>query len=85
MASHNLVRTDSYTRLRSVMEQVIFEDETTLPLFIKPKNGKDSAEFLIQWIGDNKELVKQKILEYGACNRATVQFGNALLCRCSNV
>jgi len=50
------------------MDQVISElreDGTTLPLFIKPKNGQDSAEFIIQWIGDNKELLRQKILEYG--------------------
>lgn len=50
------------------MDQVITElggNGITLPLFIKPKNGQDSAEFLIQWIGDNKELLKQKILEYG--------------------
>lgn len=52
------------------MDKVISEfrkDETTLPLFIKPKNGQDSAEFLIQWIEDNKELLKQKILKYGRC------------------
>ena len=50
------------------MDQVICEfreDGITLPLFIKPKNGQDSVEFLIQWIGENKELLKQKILEYG--------------------
>ena len=41
------------------------EEGTTLPLFIKPKNGQDSAEFIIQWIGENKELLRQKILEYG--------------------
>ena len=40
------------------------EDEVTLPLFIKSKNGEDSVEFLIQWIEENKELLKQKILEY---------------------
>lgn len=49
------------------MDQVICEDGVTLPLFIKPKNGQDSVEFLIQWIGENKELLKQKILEYGTC------------------
>ena len=41
------------------------EDGITLPLFIKPKNGEDSVAFLIQWIGENKELLKQKILEHG--------------------
>jgi len=41
------------------------EDGKTLPLFIKPKNGQDSVEFLIEWIGENKELLKQKMLEYG--------------------
>jgi len=54
----------------TIMDQVnceFREDGTTLPLFIKPKNGQDSAKFLIQWIGDNKELLKQKILEYGRC------------------
>ena len=53
------------------MDQVISElqeDGTTLPLFIKPKNGQNSAEFLIRWIGNNKELLKQNILEYGTCN-----------------
>ena len=52
------------------MDQVFTElrnDGTTLPLFIKPKNGQDSAEFIIQWIGENKELLKQKILEHGGC------------------
>ena len=50
------------------MDQVVCEfreEGTTLPLFIKPKNGQDSAEFIIQWIGENKELLRQKILEYG--------------------
>ena len=50
------------------MDQVICEfqeDGVTLPLFIKPKSEQDSVEFLIQWIGENKELLKQKILEYG--------------------
>ena len=65
------------------MDQVISElreDGTTLPLFIKPKNGQDSAEFIIQWIGENKELLRQKILEYGmlvgalsACSQEVIQ------------
>ena len=58
------------------MDQVICEfreDGITLPLFIKPKNGQDSIEFLIQWIGENKELLKQKILEYGKASVRLVE------------
>ena len=54
--------------LKTTMEKVtceLGENGVTLPLFIRPKNGQDSAEFLIQWVGENKELLKQKILEYG--------------------
>jgi len=47
------------------MDKVTFDDGESLPLFIKPKNGQDSAEFLVNWIGDNKELLRKKILEYG--------------------
>ena len=72
------------------MDQVISEfqeDGTTLPLFIKPKNGQDSAEFLIQWIGSNKELLKQKIIEYGTwSSRWSFSCGVDILhCRCGNV
>jgi len=62
------------------MDQVFTElrnDGTTLPLFIKPKNGQDSAEFIIQWIGENKELLKQKILEHGGCLTKLVRLSNS--------
>ena len=70
------------------MDQVVTElqeDGTTLPLFIKPKDGQDSAEFLIQWIGNNKELLKQKILEYGKRSGAIRYVISILHCRRGDV
>jgi len=55
--------------MNKVEDEVIFDDGETLPLFIRPKNAQDSAEFLVNWIGDNKELLRKKILEYGIVKR----------------
>lgn len=47
------------------MDQVVFDDGDVLPLFITPKNGQDSAEFLTKWIQENQELLRKKMLEHG--------------------
>ena len=43
------------------------EDGETLPLIIRPRSGGNntSADFLREWVRDNKKLVEQKMLEHG--------------------
>ena len=43
----------------------VFDDSEPLPLIIRPKDGKDSLEFLQAWISRNTRWLDQKILEHG--------------------
>ena len=45
------------------------EDGEPLPLIVRPKDGKDSFEFLRSWVAENKEWIDRKLLEHGGlCN-----------------
>ncbi len=41
------------------------EDGESAPLFVRPKDGNDSLDFLMTWIGNNKEWIDGKLLEHG--------------------
>ena len=41
------------------------EDGEPLPLIVRPKDGKDSFEFLKSWVAENKEWIDRKLLEHG--------------------
>lgn len=42
------------------------EDGESVPLFVRPKDGNSSVEFLKQWAQTNKDWLDQKLLEHGA-------------------
>ncbi len=45
------------------------EDGESAPLFVRPRDGNDSLDFLMTWIGNNKEWIDGKLLEHGsACH-----------------
>ena len=49
----------------SEVEVGVREDGETLPLIVRPKQGRDSVEFLQTWISRNKSWIEQKLLEHG--------------------
>ena len=46
-----------YTKIR--------EDGETLPLFVLPKDGNNSALYLKEWMKSHKPWLKKKLLEHG--------------------
>ena len=43
----------------------IREDGESVPLFVRPKDGNSSVEFLKEWAQANKDWLDQKLLEHG--------------------
>ena len=43
----------------------IREDGEPTPLFVQPKDGNNSLEFLKSWTSENREWLDQKLLEHG--------------------
>lgn len=44
----------------------IREDGETLPLIVRPEEGKNSVEFLKNWVAGNKQWLDDKLLKHGA-------------------
>ena len=53
--------------LQNMVDISFREDGETLPLIIRPRSGGNntSADFLREWVRDNKKLVERKMLEHG--------------------
>ena len=56
------------------------EDGEPLPLIVRPKDGKNSFEFLRSWVAENKEWIDRKLLEHGGLYKwAELSLPQALL------
>ena len=52
----------------------------SLPLFIHPEDGKNSAQDLKRWITENKDTLEEQLLNHGT--RMMIQYLSVLQAEC---
>ncbi len=60
------------------------KDKKTIPLIIRAIEGKDSVDYLQQWMKDNKEWLASKMLEHGECTNKGETFNSPTVTLCNS-